>query len=572
MEKAKIKRAPSAQDVPASGEDVSLAELAELESRNRALRNTERAIMNVLEDTLEIQEKYRYEAEELRKFRMAVDRSPIHTVITDIDGLILYANDAVESTTGFRSEEMFGETPRLWGRQMSQEFYEDLWKRIKIEKQPFYGEITNKRKDGNQYIVDAGIFPLLDEKNDVKFFVGVERDITSERRYQEELLLQAETLAKSNAEILKQKERTENVLRSLRSIGDGVFVTDRDGNIVFMNRAAERLTGSSADESEGKRYSEVFCLSFERNLTPGCVRIVEEVLEENRPKEAGSSRVILTRRDGSTVPVSYDVAPLRNSDGTVDGCIVTFEDASVVRQEEQLRDDFLSVAAHQLRTPLTGIRWALEMMIEERNLPESVAEELHKIHESSKRMSTMIDGLIDVTRIDRELYTEVPESVNPTDIVEEAVDIMRAEARNAEVNVTVRTEGTVGKMTVQRTGLFQATRNVLSNAINYSRKGGKVDVTVSRKAGWLRVSVKDGGIGIPKGEQEKIFSRFFRATNAMLKQTQGTGMDLAAVKSFLDGVGGRIWFESEEGVGTTFHIEVPDLSPPKKRKKEPVRS
>ncbi|NTV55044.1 MAG: PAS domain S-box protein [Candidatus Moranbacteria bacterium] len=551
-----------------SGDVEDVVSLAELESRNRTLRNTERAIMNVLEDTLEIQEKYRYEAEELRKFRMAVDNSPIHTVITDIDGLILYANDAVEKTTGYTAEEMFGETPRLWGKQMPIEFYEDLWKTIKTLKKPFFSEITNKRKNGRQYIVDAGIFPLLDEKGDVSFFVGVERDVTPEKRYQEELLAQASVLEKTNIEILKEKERAEGVLRFLRSIGSGVFATDREGRIVFMNKSAEDLTGYPVSDTEGSHYSKIFCFSFEHNRTPGCARIVEEAIDENRSDRGGATRIVITRRDGEEVPVTYTAAPIRDAEGVAIGCIVTLEDASRDRQTEALRDDFLSVAAHQLRTPLTGIRWGLELLLEEKDVPESVRKELTKIHESSRQMSYLIDGLIDESRLDQVIRTEMPECVDPANIVAEVVDGLRSEAKRIGTKMSLHSEGKGGAMVVPRAGLLEVVRNIVSNAVKYSRKGGSVEIVTSRKDGYFLVSVADSGIGIPKSEQDRVFSKFFRATNAVLKESEGAGIGLSAVKSFLDGMGGRIWFESEEGVGTTFYVEVPDLSASKHGKRK----
>jgi PAS domain S-box-containing protein len=539
----------------------------ELESKNRTLRDTEMAIMNVLEDAIEIQEKYRYEAEELQKFRMAVDRSPIHTVITDIDGLILYANDAVEKTTGYPAEEMFGETPRLWGKQMTEAFYEELWRTIKTERKPFFGEVTNKRKDGQLYIVDAGIFPLLDERGSVKFFVGVERDVTAERRYQEELLAQAKVLEKTNDEILKEKERAEGVLRFLRSIGSGVFATDRDGKIVFMNRAAEELTGRPASESEGNQYADIFCFSFENNQAPGCARIVEEAMDGNRSDRTGTSRIVITRRDCDRIPVTYTIAPIRDKEGSAIGSIVTLEDASRDRQAETLRDDFLSTAAHQLRTPLTGIRWGLELLLEDKALSEAVRGELARIHESSRQISVLIDGLIDETRIEETIHTELPECVDPVGIVEEAVKGIRSSARSGGLKLRLRSEGERGAMVVPRSGLAEVVRNVVSNAVRYSRKGGEVEIVTSRKDGYFQVSVRDSGIGIPKSEQDRVFSKFFRATNAMMKESEGTGIGLSTVKSFLDGMGGRIWFESEEGVGTTFFVEVPDLSASKHGKR-----
>jgi PAS domain S-box-containing protein len=540
----------------------------ELERQNKALRDTERAVLNILDDTLALQETAEHEAEELRKFRAAVDNSPIHTIITDADGIILYANDAVEKTTGFTAGEIYGQTPRLWGRQMSKDFYEHLWKTIKTDKKVFSGEIINRRKNGEQYIVEGEIFPILGEKSDVKFYVGIERDVTAEKKYQDELMTAARRLEAANADMAREKERAEGVLRFLRSIGDGVFATDRDGKIVFMNKAAEELSGCPVANAEGVYYGDVFCFSLERNPMAGCVRMVEDTMTENRAGENGSSHVILGRRDGGQIPVSYTVSPIRDERGEPIGCVVTMQDASRDRQMEQMKNDFLSIAAHQLRTPLTGMRWSLEMLLDSGSVDKEIASELRKIHENSCRMSVLIDDLIDASRINQKLLSEAPVSVNPAEVVLSSIESMRAVAEKRKITITSRMSKDVPEIPLIKDGFLEVMGNLIGNAIKYSKDGGEVRVEAIRRGGSFRVSVSDQGIGIPKSEQGKIFTRFFRATNAMLKEADGSGIGLSAVKSFLDEMGGRIWFESIEGKGATFFIELPIVQNAKPIKKK----
>ena len=122
--------------------------LALLEERNRFLERNKRAVINILEDIQESEKKLRVQREELSKFKLAVDTSFNHIVITNADGTILYANRAAELVTGFSFEEMRGKTPSLWGKQMPGEFYKEFWRVIKEEKRPYLGEITNRRKNG----------------------------------------------------------------------------------------------------------------------------------------------------------------------------------------------------------------------------------------------------------------------------------------------------------------------------------------------------------------------------------------------------------------------------------------
>ena len=169
---------------PLSREEEALALLQE---RNRFLERNKRAVINILEDIQESEEKLRAQKEELDKFKLAADNSFNHTVITDPDGHVLYANRAAEKLTGFAIEEMLGKTPALWGKQMSREFYESFWHAVKQEKRPYLGEVTNRRKDGTKYLASINASPILDSQGRVKFFVGIERDITEERQHQNEI-------------------------------------------------------------------------------------------------------------------------------------------------------------------------------------------------------------------------------------------------------------------------------------------------------------------------------------------------------------------------------------------------
>lgn len=576
----KVRSAPPAEVVPEQSVEAAPGDCAdrfaeekkryalELERQNDTLRDTERAVLNILEDTSALQEKAEGEAGELRKFRAAVENSPIHTVITDPDGIVLYANDAVETTTGFSPKEIYGQTPRLWGRQMDREFYERLWKTIKIDKKSFAGEIVNKRKNGEQYIVEGGIFPLLGEDGQVEFFVGIERDVTEERRYQDELVASAKQLEESNAEVTREKERAEGVLRFLRSIGDGVFATDRDGKIVFMNKAAEELSGCPIDTAEGIYYGDVFCFSLERDPRAGCVRMVEDAVTENRSGDDGLSRVILGRRDGRQIPVSYAVSPIRDEGGMPIGCVVTIQDASRDRQMERMKNDFLSIAAHQLRTPLTGMRWSLEMLLESDGLSDEVAAEIRKIHDNSCRMSVLIDDLIDASRINQRFLSEKPVFTDPSAVILAAVGSMRPAGEKRRIAIVSHLPADMPEVPIIEEGFREVMTNLIGNAIRYSRDGGEVRVDAVRRGNVLRVSVADRGIGIPSSEQGRIFTQFFRATNAMLKEADGSGIGLSSVKTFLDTIGGRIWFESAEGEGTTFHIELPIVPERKAAKKK----
>ena len=158
------------------------------------------------------------------RFEQAVENTTQHIIITDPDGVILYANAAVEQTTGYPPEEVIGNTPALWGRQMPREVFDELWRTIKVEKKSFQGELINKRKDGRLYHVFANISPVVDSEGTVKFFIGMETDITKQKEFEKLLLKEKDSLEKMNK-----------------------FMVDRELKMAEMKREIARLKQSSGE-------------------------------------------------------------------------------------------------------------------------------------------------------------------------------------------------------------------------------------------------------------------------------------------------------------------------------------
>ena len=243
------------------------------------------------------------------------------------------------------------------------------------------------------------------------------------------------------------------------------------------------------------------------------------------------------------------------------GCIVVFQDNTKRQELDQLKDNFISVAAHQLRTPLGGMRWSMESLLDEDRgvLPTEVRSELEQLYENSQRMVTLVNDLLNTTRIDGTVSKEAPESVDIIVILRKVVSDALHEAK--ERLVEVRFSGVYKKMPrvfVAPKNMYEALQNIIVNAIKYSNAGSIVTIDVHQEdEKSMRISVADTGIGIPEDQQSKIFVKFSRATNAVLKETDGSGLGLSVSKFFIEQSGGKIWFESEEGKGTTFFVDLP---------------
>jgi signal transduction histidine kinase len=227
-----------------------------------------------------------------------------------------------------------------------------------------------------------------------------------------------------------------------------------------------------------------------------------------------------------------------------------------------LQSDFITLASHQLRTPLSGMRWLLELLMQAKTGPlnKKQREYINKIYYSNERMIALVNDLLEVTRLDQgdsKIYMQ------PTDLVQVMRGLIREKGnlvREKELKIAFTTEQEPFPLVKTDTNrIKQALGNVLSNAISYTPSGGMIKVDLKIIDGEIVGSVQDNGVGIPKDQQKNVFSKFFRGTNVLKFETVGTGLGLYITKAFIEGSGGRIWMESEENKGSTFYFTLPRM-------------
>jgi signal transduction histidine kinase len=263
--------------------------------------------------------------------------------------------------------------------------------------------------------------------------------------------------------------------------------------------------------------------------------------------------------DGQTLEVSaVPIIVGRTSIGT----LVSLHDITREKMIEAMKSEFVSIAAHQLRTPLSGIKWTLKMLIDGDlgKISKDQKEILEKTYVSNERMISLVNDLLNVTRIEEGRYIHKPEMVNILDIVEPLVESYKAEAERKGIKLNLETTkkrnlnvaADIEKITL-------VAQNLLENALKYTPKGGKITFFVKHKvkANKIEVSVKDSGVGVPKDQQARLFTKFFRAANVMRMETEGSGLGLFICKNIIESHGGEIWFDSEENKGSTFYFTLP---------------
>lgn len=358
------------------------------------------------------------------------------------------------------------------------------------------------------------------------------------------------------------KERTEEEKAKaetiLNSIGDGVFAVDIKGRIMLMNAVAEELCGYTFKEAGGKNHKDIFHFVKEKDQNSPYPPFVEDVMKTGIIQKL-ANHTLLIRKDKTSIPVSDSAASIKDMQGRIFGCIVVIRDASRERELEQAKDDFVSISAHQLRTPLGSMRWRLEMFLRQPNIPPKIRERMQRIYLSNQRMIGLVNDLLNVSRIDQGRVQDEPELTNVCEVIRAAALEMEAEAQehNVSIDLNFQDDGEI-RIMIDAKRFREIIQNLLSNAVKYNVPGGRVMVGAISLGDHIRVSVADTGIGIPKADQARIFSKFSRAQNAARSDTTGSGLGLFVVKFYVDKWGGRVGFKSTEGKGTTFWIELPN--------------
>lgn len=234
------------------------------------------------------------------------------------------------------------------------------------------------------------------------------------------------------------------------------------------------------------------------------------------------------------------------------------EQLAELQNVDRKKTEFLSMTAHQLRTPLGSIRWYIETLLHSKryDVPEPVREKLKYIHECNLRMIFFVNDLLNVSRIDQNHIVDEPQNTNIVEIIKRLAEDLQYEIKNKALQYSLKSDPATN-VVVDPHHFREVMYNLFSNAIKYNAQGGLVTITIKEIPSFLQIQVADTGIGVPENECSRIFEKFFRASNAILQDTQSTGLGLFIVKSYVERWHGTVNFESILGKGSTFVITIP---------------
>ncbi len=342
----------------------------------------------------------------------------------------------------------------------------------------------------------------------------------------------------------------------LEASADGVMVLGPDLVIQRINRAFAALTGWRAEAAVGLLHAEVVHWARRQSdLT------LEEAVSGGWPHNGGRALYVegdLRRRNGGVVSIGITYAPLLGRGGELSNVMAIMRDITRFREADVLKETFISVVSHELKTPVSIIKGYAETLsrAEARRNPALVEEMLGAIVEESDRLAQLVDDLLDASRLQADglPFREVSD-VDLHMIAERVVE--RYRLRAPKHDLTLDFSADFPDITGDPQRLEQVLDNLVSNAIKYSPSGGEVRISGGASPAEVTLSVSDEGVGVPLEEQERIFERFYRLESPETRAVSGTGLGLYLTRTIVKAHGGRIWVESVPGQGSTFYVVLP---------------
>ncbi|MDP3970882.1 MAG: ATP-binding protein [bacterium] len=343
----------------------------------------------------------------------------------------------------------------------------------------------------------------------------------------------------------------DKIAAIIDNLVDGIIMLDREGHILLMNPYAQRVLQVRLNQV-GSGILKPH--DFSTSLQP----LIHFITETGDDTVYRSEEIDIIEEDDRIV-LQATALQMADSRGYTIGSLIILHNITREKDLDQMKSDFISVAAHQLRTPLATLKWLFKIMLDgdTGKLSDKQHDLLDKGFKRNNEVIEIVNSLLDVSEIEEGRFPYKFSEGSMSDTVNQVIEESAVHAERMNITLVNKVTAGIDHMNFDRQKIKIAIRNLIDNAIKYSHESGAVKIMLSKEEDNVIIKVVDGGIGMSDETQEKLFTKFFRGKEAAMKDPTGSGLGLYIVRSISEHHGGRIKFDSKLGEGTTFTITIP---------------
>jgi len=474
-------------------------------------------------------------------FKKLYDKAPIPYHTLSPVGIITNVNEKWCKTLKYTKEDVKGKSIFDFIVKREREDAKSSYEKKILEKKSYAGghERTYVTKNNEERIFIIHDYFLYDNNDNVISVHTTMEDITQRRQLWDNIV---------------KSEEKYRVLAETSA--DGVLTTDVLGRLTYVNPSLEKILG--------RRKSKILATPFKNYLSESTVYLFQHAFIEVRKngKKMENISLDILHNEGYEIPIEANISPLKK-DGKFIGVECTIRDVSErkriereLKRSEKLRTEFMNIAAHELKSPITPIKGYLELIESEKNSSEKVKNWARIGMRNADRLMRLVNDILDVSRLDTNTMRFNMEKLDVKEILNNAIEDVKPIIENKGLKFNNEIPECLPKIFCDSYRLSQVLKNLLGNAIKFTDYGS-ISMKVKEKDGHLIICVEDTGIGISNDETKKIFTKFYQAYTGEDRKNEGTGLGLFICKEIVKKHNGEIWAESKVGKGSKFIIELP---------------
>jgi PAS domain S-box-containing protein len=516
---AEINAAPIFEDGKIVGDLVILRDLTERKKREKA------------EEELSKSE---------RRFRDIFDATSDFLLYMEKD-IILDINESAMKLSGLKKNEVIGKNFSIFKNMFSTADYNFHIKNIENASKGFgirdYGtELVSCENKRYEFLFSV---ECISDEEELKGILLRGRDVTQRQKAWDQLVK------------LEEKYRV-----LAETSADGVITIDNLGRLTYVNPSFEKMCA--------RRKSQILATMFRDYLSDDSVYFFQQIFVDSRKNNEKIENVELelVHANGDTIPIEVNIAPFKKEDDFA-GIVCTIRDITErrkvedeLKKSERLKTEFMNIAAHELKSPVTPIKGYLDLIISDNETSDRVKGWAKISLRNAERLLRLVNDILDVSRLDTDTMRFEMEKLDSVEILDEIAEDMKATVEGKGLKFIVDIPRDLPNIMGDRHRLSQVLKNLLVNAIKFT-DNGSISIIAEKKDDNILIQVKDTGVGISKDEEKKVFNKFYQAYTGDDRKNEGTGLGLFICKEIIQKHKGDIWVKSEIRKGSTFYIKIP---------------